>query len=118
MSGPHTSTDERAPRPRRAARDPAGRGGPGLRRAVGGAGVRPRGPPPRARLLHLARGDRRARGRGRGRAAAGRRGAEASPPAVRLHGRGCSPWREWTDALAAEIGAARQRGDTTTGYYA
>ncbi|MBI2158204.1 MAG: nitrile hydratase accessory protein [Candidatus Rokubacteria bacterium] len=26
-------------------------------------------------------------------------------------------WREWTDALAAEIAAARARGDATTPYY-
>ena len=43
--------------------------------------------------------------------------AQAFALAVRLHERGCFTWREWTDALAAEIAAARQRGDTTTTYY-
>ena len=43
--------------------------------------------------------------------------AQAFALAVRLHERGCFTWREWTDALAAEIGAARQRGDTATGHY-
>ena len=33
--------------------------------------------------------------------------AQAFALAVRLHERGCFTWREWTDALAAEIGAAR-----------
>jgi len=43
--------------------------------------------------------------------------AQAFALAVRLHERGCFTWREWTDALAAEIAAARVRADATTTYY-
>lgn len=43
--------------------------------------------------------------------------AQAFALAVRLYERGCFTWREWTEALAAEIAAARARGDVTTTYY-
>ena len=45
--------------------------------------------------------------------------AQAFGIAVTLHERGSFTWREWTDALAAEIAAARARGepDDGSGYY-
>jgi nitrile hydratase accessory protein len=45
--------------------------------------------------------------------------AQAFAMAVRLHERGLFTWREWTEGLAAEIAAARERGepDDGTRYY-
>jgi nitrile hydratase accessory protein len=45
--------------------------------------------------------------------------AQAFGMAVMLHERGHFTWREWTDRLTAEIGAAAARGevDDGTGYY-
>jgi nitrile hydratase accessory protein len=43
--------------------------------------------------------------------------AQAFAMTVRLHERGHFTWREWTDAITAEIAAARVRGDVTTPYY-
>lgn len=46
--------------------------------------------------------------------------AQAFGLALALHQRGAFSWREWTDALAAEIAAARARGEPDDGsrYYA
>ena len=46
--------------------------------------------------------------------------AHAFALAVALHERGLFTWPEWADALAAEIAAAQQRGDSDLGdsYYA
>ena len=45
--------------------------------------------------------------------------AQAFGLAMALHERGCFTWKEWTARLAAEIAAARQRGeiDDGSGYY-
>ena len=45
--------------------------------------------------------------------------AHAFALAVKLHERGLFTWREWADALAAQIGAARHRGEPDRGdtYY-
>jgi len=45
--------------------------------------------------------------------------AQAFAMAVSLHGRGAFTWREWADALAAELAAAGARGepDDGTDYY-
>lgn len=45
--------------------------------------------------------------------------AQAFALAVRLHEAGCFTWRQWTEYLAAEIRAARERGDPDDGttYY-
>lgn len=45
--------------------------------------------------------------------------AQAFALAVKLHEAGCFTWREWADRLAAEIRAARERGDPDRGdtYY-
>ncbi len=45
--------------------------------------------------------------------------AQAFAMAVRLHERGHFTWKEWTERLAAEIAAARERGEVDDGtrYY-
>ena len=45
--------------------------------------------------------------------------AQAFGMAVALHARGCFTWKEWAARLAAEIAAARTRGETDDGsrYY-
>lgn len=45
--------------------------------------------------------------------------AHAFAMAVKLHERGVFSWREWADALAAQIAAAKQRGEPDRGdtYY-
>ena len=45
--------------------------------------------------------------------------AHAFALAVKLHERGLFTWREWADALAEQIAAAKQRGDPDRGdtYY-
>jgi nitrile hydratase accessory protein len=45
--------------------------------------------------------------------------AHAFALAVKLHERGLFTWREWADALAAQIAAARARGEADRGdtYY-
>ena len=45
--------------------------------------------------------------------------AQAFAMTVSLHGRGAFTWREWADALAAELAAASSRGepDDGTHYY-
>lgn len=45
--------------------------------------------------------------------------AQAFAMVVTLHERGCFTWKEWTTRLAAEIAAARERGEVDDGtrYY-
>ena len=45
--------------------------------------------------------------------------AQAFAMALSLHARGVFTWREWTDTLAAELAAAKARGDADDGthYY-
>jgi len=45
--------------------------------------------------------------------------AQAFAMAIELHGAGHFTWREWTEALAAEIAGARDRGEADLGdtYY-
>jgi len=43
--------------------------------------------------------------------------AQAFALAVRLHERGCFTWREWTDALAAEISLTDRSGATVKTIY-